>query len=77
MDGGLPKAPSACHGTRLTDRRDDDLAFNTARARMTDEPGPQPSQLRQALKVWAQLLGLLVALSAFCWIIFRLRASLH
>ena len=43
---------------------------------MADDPTP-PSSGDEALMVWVKLLGLLVALAVFCWVIFRLSRALH
>jgi len=44
---------------------------------MADDQTPTVSAGREALMVWVKLLGLLVALSVFCWVIFRLSRALH
>jgi len=44
---------------------------------MTGGEKPPAGSGRAAIKVWLQLLGLLVAVGLFGWIILRLTLSLH
>lgn len=49
---------------------------------MSDDPlpptePPVSSPGREALMVWVKLLGMLVALAVFGWVVFRLSRSLH
>jgi hypothetical protein len=44
---------------------------------MDGDPTPPPTARHEALMVWVKMLGLLVALSIFCWVIFRLSRALH
>ncbi|GAA0295448.1 hypothetical protein GCM10009087_01500 [Sphingomonas oligophenolica] len=49
---------------------------------MSDDPIPSTEPPvsgpgREALMVWVKLLGMLVALAVFGWVVFRLSRSLH